>query len=239
MSQGESDDLVAEVAYAYDLLVAGPLREGASLPWDEVVENLLRSGRYFDLLMPKTSKVLRLQSSFGELARFVDTNFAEGEKDALNVRMKEILEMHLAEFHRREAENITARANRDVVISRLPVSVDGGFDFIKSLEILLHNEDFDLIPCEVNLFGPVARGDASPKSYVNIAVISVGFCAVPMDKRKELMNALTQRSKSRLIPIGVTPDEAEQKYALGETIFLFRCRERPAFALNWELSREK
>jgi len=240
MREGElNDDQVAEVARDYDLLVGDQLSKCWSLfPLTVLLPKMLKSGQYFYLPMPKTAKVLNLQSTFDNLRQFVNTSFTEREKGALNAQIKEILEAHLAQAPRNELDAITAKAKRDVVSRQLPVSVDEGHYFVKSLEILLYHGEVDLVPCEVHLFGPCARGHSSPESHVNIAIISDGFGEINFRERKGILERLTERSESRLLPIGITPNEAKQKYSLGISKLLFLCKQKPGLAHNWELSKD-
>ena len=82
------------------------------------------------------------------------------------------------------------------------------------------------------------RSRPLPNSNLNIAIVSDAFADMNLGERKSLIQQLTNDTP-RLAVIGVTFEEAENKYSLGARRLLLISRCRPGHATQWELFPER
>jgi hypothetical protein len=224
---GEGDKVGRVVQCYRDLLATG--RPGYDL------RRILQQSDYFDLPTSPTSEQERIRNAIAILGEYVASHFSEAERVELDSQIREFLGEQVIKFECAVFDRARVIAKMRVSYHLYSLSRVECDEFLNSLETLLtHEADPKFHPIEIYLFGPFAGARPLVNSNLNIAIVSDAFADMNLGQRKTLIQQLTNNT-ARLAAIGITFQEVENKYSLGDRKLLFRSRYWPGYAAQWEL----
>jgi hypothetical protein len=225
-------DKVVTVATCYRALL--PLGNPGYYP-----QEILLLSDYFDLPASWPSQRERIKDEIAKLGKYVASHFSEAEKVELNSKITEILSQWVIELEDVGFDYPCHKAKSRVSDHLHLLSGVDCYEFLGRLDTLLVDEgDPKLQPIAVYLFGPFAGARRLPNANLNIAIVSDAFAKMNLGQRKSLIQPLTYDAP-RLAVIGVTFEEAENKYSLGARRLLLISRRWPGRATQWELFPER
>jgi len=203
------------------------------------LRRILLQSDYFDLPTPSTGEQERIKDAIAIIGQYVASQFTETEKVELNREIKRLLGEEHIRLEDVRFDRACFRAKWRVNDRLSYLSNVDCHEFLSSLEELLTREvDPKFQPIEIYLFGPFAGARPLPNSNLNIAIVSDAFAEVSQGQRKSLIQQLTN-NVARLAVIGITFEEAENKYVLGDRKLLLISRHWPGYAVRWEVFPEK